>query len=59
MYKDNEQIAKQCKMVTSLAFLPVEEIPNEIVNMYLTFTPELFPFIFYFKSTYIDENNST
>ncbi|XP_060867443.1 uncharacterized protein LOC132942809 [Metopolophium dirhodum] len=57
MYKDNEQIAKQCKIITSLAFLPVEEIPNEIVNMYLTFTPELFPLIFYFESTYINGKN--
>lgn len=59
MYRDNKEIAKQCKMVTSLAFLPVEEIPNEIVNMYLTFTQELFPLISYFDSTYISGKNGT
>jgi len=59
MYIDNPQVAKQCKMVTSLAFLPVEEIPNEIVNMYLTLTRELFPLLFYFDSTYISGKNGT
>jgi len=59
MYIDNTQVAKQCKMVTSLAFLLVEEIPNEIVNMYLTFTQELFPLLFYFDSMYISGKNST
>jgi len=38
MYNNNEKIVKQCKIITSLAFLPVEEIPNEIFNMYITFT---------------------
>lgn len=46
-------------MVTSLAYFLVEEIPNEIVNMYSTFTQELFSLIFYFYSTYINGKNGT
>lgn len=56
---NNKQISKQCKIITSLAFLFIEELANKIVNMYLIFTQHSLPFISYFYSTYISRNNAT
>lgn len=56
VYKDNEQIAKECK--TSLAFFPIEKILNKIFNMFSTFFQELFSSIFYCGSKYISAKNA-
>jgi len=34
LYKKNERISKECKMLTSLTFLPIDDILVEISHMY-------------------------
>lgn len=55
----NKQIAKHCKIITSLPFLSVDETPNDIVDTYLTFIQDIFLLIFYFDPTYISRKNDT
>ena len=44
--------------MTSLAFLPIDDILVEISHMYTTFSQELLPLISYFDRTYISGNNN-
>lgn len=58
LYKENERISKECRVMTSLAFLPIDDILVEISHMYTTFSQELLPLISYFDRTYISGNNN-
>jgi len=44
--------------MTLLAFLPIDDIFDEIIHMYTTFSQELLPLISYFDRTYISDNNN-
>ncbi|KAE9522733.1 hypothetical protein AGLY_016842 [Aphis glycines] len=58
LYKKNKRISQECKMMTSLAFLSIDDIVIEISHMYIQFSQEFLPLISYFDRTYISGNNN-